>query len=326
MNNYEENPIKVIASRHSAFYTPLLLTVDLGSSDANFMKTLSEGFNCDYSVAENNQNVYEMIMNNEIDIAQSSVGGSWNNEYSSEIIHFAEINKTDGFYIVRKDSITDKEFEWSDLIGSKVLVDHSKQPNYMFKYACHKKNIEYSKIDVIDGGSPEEMVNEFRNGNADYVHLQAPQSTDLTYNVYDEDKESKTYGEITRHKVGDVVASIGKAVGPLSFSSLICKKSYTDTPEFHKFIEIFHTTKLFAQTESSLKIAEITNEFFPDTELEYLDKTIKNYQDLNCWNGDLTISEDHYDKSLEVFKFNGLEGIFPYSEVVLKSNLDNNQN
>ena len=74
---------------------------------------------------------------------------------------------------------------------------------------------------------------------------------------------------------------------------------------------------MFAQTENSLKIAEITNEFFPDTEFDYLEKTIKAYQDLNCWNGDLIISEDHYDKTLEIFRFNGLEGIFPYSENIL---------
>ena len=117
----------------------------------------------------------------------------------------------------------------------------------MFKYACYKKDIDYSRIDVINAGSPEEMVNEFRNGNGDYIHLQAPQSTDLTYNVYDE----KDQNIITRAKAGEAVASIGKIIGPLSFSSLICKKTYIETPEFHKFIEIFHTTKLFAQNLSN---------------------------------------------------------------------------
>ncbi len=318
MNNDNENPIRLIASRHSAFYTPLLLTIDLGSSDANFMKSLSRGFNCNYSVAENNQNVYEMIMNDDIDIAQSSVSGSWNNKYSENIFHFAEINKTDGFYLIRRDDVTDKEFEWKDLIGSTVLVDHAKQPNYMFKYACYKKNIEYSEIDTINAGSPDEMVKAFRGGEGDYIHLQSPESIDLTYNVYDEEDS------IIRPKVGETVASIGKVIGPLSFSTLICKKTFMETPAFHKFIEIFHTTKLYAQTEDSLKIAEITNEFFPDTELDYLDKTIKNYQNLNCWNGDFTVSENHYDKTLEIFRFNGLEGIFPYSDNILNFGLENN--
>ena len=87
-----------MSSRHSAFYTPLLLTVELGSTDQSFMKSVSEDFECSYTVAENNENVYEKVFNNEIDIAQSSVSGSWNNKYSKDIVHFGEINKMDGFH------------------------------------------------------------------------------------------------------------------------------------------------------------------------------------------------------------------------------------
>ena len=315
MNNNIENPIRVIASRHSAFYTPLLLTVELGLSNSSFMKSISANFYCNYSVANNNENVYEMIANNEIDIAQSSVGGSWNNEFSKDIVHFAEINKMDGFFIVRRDGVSDNEFQWEDLIGSDVIIDHSKQPFFMFKYACYMKNINFNDINVIDAGSPEKMVKAFRNGDGDYIHLQSPESTDLTYTQYDEEEK------IIRTKVGESVASVGKVIGPLSFSSLICNKSFLETNAYHKFIEIFHTTKLFSQTEKPLKIAEITNEFFPDTDLEALEKSILEYQNLNCWNGDLNVSENYYDKSLEIFRHNQIEGIFPYSEVVFNSSV-----
>ena len=80
-----------MSSRHSAFYTPLLLAVELGSTDQSFMKSVSEEFECTYTVAENNENVFEKVFNNEIDIAQTSVSGSWNNDYSREIVHFAKL-------------------------------------------------------------------------------------------------------------------------------------------------------------------------------------------------------------------------------------------
>ena len=67
-------PIKVMASRHSAFYTPLLLAVELGSTDQSFMKSMSEDFECSYSVAEYNENVYEKISNGEIKNISS---GAW---------------------------------------------------------------------------------------------------------------------------------------------------------------------------------------------------------------------------------------------------------
>ena len=305
-------PIKVMSSRHSAFYTPLLLAVELGSTDQNFMKSISEDFECSYSVAENNENVYEKISNGEIDIAQSSVSGSWGNKYSKDIVHFAEINKMDGFHLVqRSDNENDEKFDWEMLNQKEILVDHSSQPLYMFKYACSKKNINFDNLNVIDAGSPENMIKKFREGKGDFIHLQAPQSIDLTYDQFDEEGKN-----IIRSKVGNIVEYIGKIIGPLSFSSLICKREYLDTKEYHKFIEIFHTTKLFAQTQDPSKISEIIFEFFPETDVDALEKTISIYQKLNCWNGEVNISEDHYDTTLEVFRNSGVEGIFPYSEIV----------
>jgi len=306
-----------MSSRHSAFYTPLLLAVELGSTDQSFMKSVSEDFECSYTVAENNENVYEKVFNNEIDIAQSSVAGSWNNKYSKDIVHFGEINKMDGFHLVERSDVESQEafsqdaFNWESLNEKEVLLDHSAQPLNMFKYACLKKGIDFDKLKIIDAGSPEEMVKSFREGNGDLIHLQAPQSIDLTYDLYDEKEE-----KIIRPKVGKIVEQIGKVIGPLSFSTLICKREYLETKEYHKFIEIFHTTKLFAQTQEPSKISEIIFEFFPDTDVEALEKTISIYQKLNCWNGEVNISEDHYDTTLEVFRNNGVEGIFPFSEIV----------
>ena len=155
------------------------------------------------------------------------------------------------------------------------------------------------------------MIKVFREGKGDFIHLQAPQSIDLTYDMYDDEGK-----EIIRQKVGYIAENIGKIIGPLSFSTLICKREFLDTIEYHKFIDIFHTTKLFAQTQDPAKISEIIFEFFPETEIDALEKTISIYQNLNCWNGEVNISENHYDTTLEIFKKCGTEGIFPYSEIV----------
>ncbi|MFL2642785.1 MAG: hypothetical protein ACJ0GV_04610 [Dehalococcoidia bacterium] len=306
--------LKVMSSRHSAFYTPLLLAVELGSTDQSFMQSVSEEFECTYAVAENSENVFEKIFKNEIDIAQTSVSGSWNNDYSSEIVHFAEINKMDGFQLVKRldgNEGKNNTFNWEDLKDKEILMDHSLQPLNMFKFACFKKNINFDDLNIVDAGSPENMIKVFREGKGDFIHLQAPQSMDLTYDMYDDEGK-----EIIRPKVGCIVENIGKIIGPLSFSTLICRREFLDTDEYHKFIDIFHTTKLFAQTQDPAKISEIIFEFFPETEIDALEKTISIYQNLNCWNGEVNISENHYDTTLEIFKKFGSEGIFPYSEIV----------
>ena len=51
-------PIRVMSSRHSAFYTPLLLAVELGSTDQSFLKSVSEDFECSYAL----QKIMKMFM------------------------------------------------------------------------------------------------------------------------------------------------------------------------------------------------------------------------------------------------------------------------
>ena len=296
MNEDTNNIVRVMASRHSAFYTPLLL-----STEPNFMKEIP--LECSYQVAENSQNVFEMISKGEIDIAQSAVSGSWNNEFAKDIVHFAQINKMDGFFILKREkSKTMKDFHWSDLIDSEVLADHSKQPLAMFKYACYKKDIDSNKIKLKDAGNPEEMIDAFRDGTGDFIHLQGPAAQQLAFDG-----------------TGVIVASTGRAIGPVAFSSLICTKSFLKTDRFETFLTKFNAGKIYAQNEKPEVIAEIIMEFFPQgIELEALINTIKEYQSLHCWDKEIKISENHYSRALEVFKNDGLEGIFPYSENVVK--------
>lgn len=296
MSEDTNNKVRVMASRHSAFYTPLLL-----ATEPNFMKEVP--LDCSYQVAENSQNVFEMISNGEIDIAQSAVSGSWNNGFAKDIVHFAGINKMDGFFILkRKRSKTMKDFHWSDLTDSEVLADHSKQPLAMFKYACYKKDVDSNKIKLKDAGSPEEMISAFKEGAGDFIHLQGPAAQQLAFDG-----------------IGDIVASTGRAIGPVAFSSLICKKSFLETDRFETFLRKFIAGKLFAQNENAENIADIVMEFFTQgIELEVLINTIKEYQSLHCWDTKIKISENHYNNALEVFKNDGLEGIFPYSENVVK--------
>ena len=98
------------------------------------------------------------------------------------------------------------------------------------------------------------MIKKFREGKGDFIHLQAPQSIDLTYDQFDEEGKN-----IIRSKVGNIVEYIGKIIGPLSFSTLICKREYLDTKEYHKFIEIF---QYFIKLDSYFK--------YPKSQIIYL--------------------------------------------------------
>ena len=79
-------------------------------------------------------------------------------------VHFVQINQRDGFFLVAREP--DAAFEWSKLAGYSVLADHAGQPLVMLKYAARSNGVEWTRIDAIDAGAPEEMTRAFRQGRA----------------------------------------------------------------------------------------------------------------------------------------------------------------
>ncbi|MEJ2366404.1 MAG: hypothetical protein P8017_17350, partial [Deltaproteobacteria bacterium] len=76
------------------------------------------------------------IRNGSVHLAQSAVATSFTTLEKGEqcdIVHFAQINERDGFFIAARHP--ESEFNWNQLVGKEVLVDHFFQPMAMFRYA-----------------------------------------------------------------------------------------------------------------------------------------------------------------------------------------------
>src|ERR1035441_7421972 len=140
--------IHIMASRHSAFYSPLLCCV-------RFLR--DEAWEVPYSVLAPGQRSYALIRDGEVDVMQSAVSTNWPlRERGIEPlpVHFAQINQRDGFFLVGRQP--DPQFNWKKLEGRTLLADHAFQPLAMFKYAVRHNETDWDKIKVIDAGTPEE--------------------------------------------------------------------------------------------------------------------------------------------------------------------------
>ena len=114
--------IRIMALRHSAFYSPLLLAISGG-----FLS--EEGLVPEYSVATPENPVDEAIRSGRAHLSQSAVATSFpalERGERCDIVHFAQINERDGFFIAGRQR--DEDFTWKKLIGREVLVDHFFQP------------------------------------------------------------------------------------------------------------------------------------------------------------------------------------------------------
>src|SRR6185503_14254425 len=99
--------LRIMASRHSAFYSPLLGAI-------RFLR--DDGVDVTYDVLKPGQRTYQLLRDREIDIMQSAVSSNWNlRERGVEPlpVHFAQINQRDGFFIVARE--TGPAFEWKKL-------------------------------------------------------------------------------------------------------------------------------------------------------------------------------------------------------------------
>jgi NitT/TauT family transport system substrate-binding protein len=290
-----EDTIRIMASRHSAFYSPLLSAIAAG-----FLR--EEGIESTYEVLAPGADAQELIRNGKIDIAQSAVSSSWSRMEKNEgnlAAHFAQINQRDGFFLTGRSP--DQSFNWKKLEGASLLADHGAQPLAMLKYAIHLNGADWSRIKVIDAGGVEEIDAAFRNGLGDYVHQQGPAPQQLE-------------GE----SIGYIVASVGDAMPPVAFSSLMASTEFLKTDAAKAFIRAYARARRWVNQAPPEEVADREAEFFPQTDRDALTMTIARYQALGCWDGDLAITRERYEQALNVFLHSGkISRRYPYKDVVV---------
>lgn len=287
-------PIHIRVLRHSAFYSPLLLTIAGGY-------LTDEGLAPHFDIATQENSVEQGLNSSQIQVAQSALAtrfaGLANAEPSS-IRHFAQINQRDGFFITVREA--GASFRWQDLLEATVLVDHFFQPLAMFRYALFKQGIDYKELNVLDAGNVQAIDRAYRDGQGAFVHQQGPYAQQLEADG-----------------LGTVVAAVGPVVGPVAFSSLCATQSWLDTDMAGAFFRAYRRGRVAAMSLDAAEIARLESAFFPEIDLAVLSATIRSYQQLGCWEGAVSISEDVYEQTLDVFEFSGdIKTRFAYDDIV----------
>jgi NitT/TauT family transport system substrate-binding protein len=292
--------INIMVLRHAAFYSPLLYTISGG-----FLK--AQGLEASYQIATPDKTIPASLKDGSIQLAQLAVAASFpelERGEQPEIVHFAQINQRDGFFLAGRPQTT--AFDWQQLIGKKILIDHLFQPLAMFKYALYKLGIDAPQLEIVDAGDVTAMDAAFRAGHADYIHQQGPAPQQLEY-------EGKA----------KIVAAIGEVIGEVAFSSLCATRTWLATAQAQAFMRAYRQACAAILETPAAEIAASEAHFFPHIELEVLTQTIAAYQKLGCWAADPTISVNSYNTLLDVFLYNGMiTQRHPYQAAIVSPPLD----
>lgn len=289
--------ITIMSLRHSAFYSPLLMTMAGG-----FLQ--DEGLEPSYRQESPGDTVVENLRNGSCDLAQSAVATSFAALEHCEvpdIVHFSQINARDGFFIAAREP--DSNFTWHTLAGREVLVDHFFQPMAMFRYGLHRQGVAYESLGIIDAGQPEEMLQAFIGGTGEYIHLQGPAPQQLEH-------DGQAY----------VVAAVGDAVGPVAFSSLCATHEWVVGDKAKTFMRAYRKSQQYVLQAPPDEIAARLQEygFFTDTDPQVLTSTVRAYQQLGCWQQRPEIPRDTYESLLDVFSYSeGVSNRHPYEAAIV---------
>jgi NitT/TauT family transport system substrate-binding protein len=289
--------LRIMVSRHSAFYSPLIATIAGGFLERRYVAA-------EYGILAPGQRSSALIRDGAVDIMQSAVSSNWKPMEQGESplpVHFAQINQRDGFFLVAREP--NAAFEWRRLAGQAVLADHAAQPLVMLKHAARTNGVEWAQVDAIDAGSPEEMVRAFRQGRGAYVHLQSPAAHQLEC-----------------EGAGYVVASVGASMPPVAFSSLCCSRDFVKTETLQRFVEAYAEAREWVRTAPPGEVARAEAAFFVGRSTDALTAAIQRYQEVGCWEGGVEVPRDLYEQALNVFQTEGaIASRHPYDEVCLGS-------
>src|SRR5947208_60116 len=108
----------------------------------------------------------------------------------------------------------------------------------------------------------------FRAGRGDYVHQQGPQPQQLE-----------------QEGIAHVVASVGEAMPPVAFSSLMAMPSFLDSAEARAFTRAYRRARTWAQGTTAEEVTSREAPFFPGVDRDTRTAAIRRYQPLGCWLG-----------------------------------------
>jgi NitT/TauT family transport system substrate-binding protein len=274
--------ISIQFTRFSAFYSPLIATIAGG-----FLK--EEGLEPRHSIAPAGKSAIEGVAAGTVHVCQSAPSqgfGPLEKGQTPRAVHFAQINEMDGFFLTGR--APDPGFTWDKLAGKRVLADHGGQPLAMFKYACHKRGLDFASIQAVNVPS-DQMDRAFRKGEGDYIHQQGPAPQQLEHD-----------------RVGHVVASVGQAIGPVAFSSLAATRAWLQTDMARRFMRAYRKARAWLLATPAAKVAEALASFFPEIDRAVLTSTIAYYQKLGCWAPHVEITRPAFEVALDVFQHSKL--------------------
>ena len=298
-NNSEEiHKIQLNEVTRSVFYAPQYVAISKGFFE-------EEGLKLEITTGQGADKVMTAILAGQSDIGLCGPEAAiyvYNEGKEDYIEVFAQLTQKDGSFLLSKEQTNN--FSWQDLKGKTVIPGRKGGVPYMTLEYVLKQNGLNPKTDLVldDSIKFDLMAGAFTGGSAEYVTLFEPTAS-MTEDA----------------KKGYIVSSVGEAAGEVPYTAYCAKKSYIannkDTVE--NFTRAIYKGEQWVKDHTSIEVAKAIQEFFPDTTVESLEKSVKKYKEIDAWKENPILKEEAFNKlQLIMTEAGELEQKAPYDKIV----------
>jgi NitT/TauT family transport system substrate-binding protein len=295
----EPKTLRIVENAPSIFYTPILATVTAGflrrEGYIGELGPYKQGMSL---LKRANEGLFQVIGTS----PTSNFGWYEKGMPGDPPVQVATINRTDGFYIVSREPYP--AFSWADLMDcSLVSSNFATQPWAAMLMLFREKGVDPGSIELLDDYPDMASATQaFREGLGDYLHVQQPYAS-----------------QVQEDGLGIIVASVGRDLGPLSFSTLAMSVDFIEKdPDAAKaFMRAYVNCRRWLQVSNPEDIVSKVEHLFPDFSHRALVRSVQGYKAIGAWDADPRIKPRDYERMVDMWVGAGyMTERYPYDKVV----------
>ena len=290
--------VKVAEVTHSIFYAPQYIAISEGFFE-------EEGLDINLTLASGADAVTSAVLSGDVNIGLCGTEATiyvYNAKEKDYLKTFAGLTKRDGSFLVSRKKYDN--FKLEDLKNKYVIGGRKGgMPEMTFEWALRENNIDPTKDLTIDTSIAfASMEGAFIGGTGDFVTLFEPNAS-----------------KVEQEGFGYIVAYVGELGGSVPYTSYSARKSYIEkNPKIIKsFSNAINKALIYIQETDIEILAKDLEEFFPDTTLEDIEKSLERYRNGDAWRKNITISEKEFEHIEEIIKEAGIiDTNVPYKDLI----------
>jgi len=251
--------IRLAEVTRSVFYAPFYVTISEGYFEA-------EGLGIELLTTPGGDKTMTTLLSGGADIilvgAETSIYVA-SQGAKDKVLNFAVLTETDGTFLVAREPIAD--FQWQQLVGSTFLGQRvGGMPQMVSEYVLKQHHVDpHLDLNLIQNIDFANIPSAFASGTGDFVQLFEP-----TASLFEAEGN------------GYVVASFGTESGAIPYTTFMAHESFMELNSeiIAAFTRALYRAQQWVATQPATAVATSIADFFPDTSLEILTKSVERYQ------------------------------------------------